>query len=110
VTPYQFTDSSGDELEIRSWSDDDGTAAMIDTDPAGANPAVRLPPHEVPGAARALYEAAGLPVPDLPDIPDPALVDRLAADLMESFNPGAMGLDGARPHARRLLAKGWRPS
>lgn len=28
--------------------------------------------HEVPPIARALYAAAGLPVPDLPDIADPA--------------------------------------
>jgi hypothetical protein len=38
------------------------------------------------------------------DEPDPAEVDDLAAVLME---PGVMGLDGARPLARRILAAGY---
>ncbi len=39
--------------------------------------------------------------------PGPAEVDALAMVLMES-NPTVMGLDGARPTARRILAAGYR--
>jgi hypothetical protein len=35
--------------------------------------------------------------------PDPAEVDGLAAEIMRVHNPGAMGLDGARPLARTFL-------
>lgn len=38
--------------------------------------------------------------------PDPAEVDALAMVLMEGT--GGMGLDGARPLARRILAAGWK--
>lgn len=38
--------------------------------------------------------------------PDAAEVDDLAGVIMQALNPGAMGLDGARPMARKLLATG----
>ena len=84
--------------------------AIVDCNPDGSTAAAAfVPPHEVPKAARALYEAAGLPVPDLPDIPgipDPELVDALARDLLRVWGHED-SFEALRPEARELLARGW---
>lgn len=56
-----------------------------------------------PHAARALAGALVAYADAAESLPDPAEVDKLAMVLMEG-NPTVMGLDGARPLARRILA------
>lgn len=62
-----------------------------------------IAPHKVAAVCRALYEAAGLPVPDLPDIPDPELVEALGNDLAR-FDRDTTS---CAAFARELLARGW---
>lgn len=105
---YEFTDDSGDSISIRPLGDP-SVHADVKTDRAGCE----IPQHEVPRAARALYEAAGLPVPDLPDIPDPEQVAALARDLCEVATDLALTDDHADAASNRayiaagLLARGW---
>jgi hypothetical protein len=114
---YRYPDREGcaAELVIRWHVGDDGLK-FAGVDVTDADPDVWLPQHEVPKAARALYEAAGLGVPDLPDIPDPKLVGRLAADLRDAVSAERIGAqaesygEALAAAARELLAKGWRPS
>lgn len=107
---YRYADEVGDTFAIRRGAP---AGAVVDCDPDGAFPAPLLPPHEVPKAARALYVAAGLEVPDLPDIPDPALVEALAGDLGDAIARKPRGPefatygDALAAAACELLAKGW---
>lgn len=88
-----------EDSAFRIWrSRTKGGAALVTSDLTG------IPPHKIPPAARALYEAAGLPVPDLPDIPDPALVGELAKDIAMYFDSQLT----YEANASRLLAAGWR--
>lgn len=104
----------GRAFAIRRNLDGCPPLAIVDCDPYGSGETAFLPPHEVPKAARALYEAAGLPVPDLPDVPDPELVGLLAADLQDAMAaklgpqsvPTTYG-EAVTETARALLAKGW---
>lgn len=110
---YEFTDVGGDRVRIYP-NDQSGdpraiVGAVLDVD--SEEGIVVVPPHEVPQAARALYAAAGLPVPDLPDIPDPAEVQELA-DRLHEFSCGCMpvcqhGQDPDRELARFLMTDGW---
>jgi hypothetical protein len=98
----------GRAFAIRRNLDGCPPLAIVDCDPYGSGETALLPQHEVPKAARALYKAAELPVPDLPDIPDPALVNALAMDIHV-----ALECPGEKPYpydlrvAADLLAKGW---
>lgn len=102
----------GRAFAIRRNLDGCPPLAIVDCDPYGSGETAFVPPHEVPKAARALYEAAGLPVPDLPDVPDPELVQRLADDLRDAMatKPGQRPTtydDALAETARALLARGW---
>jgi hypothetical protein len=102
----------GRAFAIRRNLDGCPPLAIVDCDPYGSGETAFVPPHEVPKAARALYEAAGLPVPDLPDVPDPELVQRLADDLRDAMatKPGQRPTtydDALTETARALLARGW---
>jgi hypothetical protein len=108
---YRYEHVAGYTLAILRNYSDSPAAAVLDCDPDGSGDPAMLPPHEVPKAARALYEAAGLPVPDLPDIPDPAEVQDLA-DLIHEFGCGCTpvcvhGQEPERELARFLMADGW---
>ena len=104
---YRHYDGShGRAFAIRRNLDGCPPQAIVDCDPHGSGETAFVPPHEVPRAARALYEAAGLDVPDLPDIPDPALVDALARDLLRVWGHED-SFEALRPEARELLARGW---
>ena len=109
MSAYEYRDWAGDVLGIRPSEGDPRPGAAIEINDGDV---AILPPHEIPGAARALYAAAGLPVPELPDIPDPATVTELAIALMGGIV--ARGISGASPVttaedlARDLLSLGWR--
>lgn len=60
-TSWSYTDYAGDAIEIRAGLDVE-PFAVIDCDPEGDTPSVHVPPAEIPAAARALYECAGLRV------------------------------------------------
>jgi hypothetical protein len=80
--------------------------AIVDCDPDGSGETAFVPPHEVPKAARALYEAAGLDVPDLPDIPDPEEVEDIARVIHYALQ-GTTGCGAVdRQYARVLIAHG----
>lgn len=103
---HRSDDLRGAPLSIRRNLAGEPPAAIVVCDPGARCKAAVVPPHEVPKAARALYEAAGLPVPELPDIPDEALVEALAkdlADLADESDDAGLFLDDAR----HLLARGW---
>jgi hypothetical protein len=106
----------GRAFAIRRNLDGCPPLAIVDCDPYGSGETAFIPPHEVPKACRALHEAAGLPVPDIPDIPDPLLIAALADDLRDAMavDPGmsyppATGTyaDALARSARALLARGW---
>lgn len=104
---FTFSDSDADTVNVVSC----GEFAQVQVLPAGnlgARSAL-VPAHKVPELCRAVYSAAGLPVPDLPDIPDPALVEALAKDLRYACD-GLGGNPGyeREGHARTLLSLGWR--
>jgi len=103
---YDAGHGRGQALAIRRNLDGCPPLAIIDCDPDGSGETAFVPPHEVPKAARALYEAAGLPDPGLPDIPDPALVDTLASDLLAVCGSEAR-FEALRPEARELISRGW---
>jgi hypothetical protein len=110
---YRHYDAGhGQAFAIRRNLDGCPPMAIVDCDPYGSGETAFVPPHEVPKAARALYEAAGLDVPDLPDIPDPALVNALAMDIHVALEV-ALECPGEKPYpydlrvAADLLARGW---
>ena len=98
---YEFRDIDGGLLAIKD-SDVEESVAVIEDMIDG----VHIPPHQVPPICRALYEAAGLPVPRLPDIPDPELVGHLARDLGLCIG-GTAPVSFDETVARRLIARGW---
>jgi hypothetical protein len=55
-----------------------------------------------------LAAAATVALADEPPELDPEEVDKLACLVMETLNPGAMGIAGARPLARKILLAGWK--
>lgn len=102
---FSCTDGDGDTVNVVAC----GAFAQVQVMPAssGARSAL-VPGHKVPEICRALFAAAGLPVPDLPDIPDPALVEALAKDIYYAQH-GTNGPDDVtRDYARTLLSLGWR--
>ena len=104
---YRHYDGShGRAFAIRRNLDGCPPQAIVDCDPYGSGETAFVPPHEVPRAARALYEAAGLPVPDLPDIPDPELVEKIAG-IIHFVEQGTCRADADdRAVARVLIAHG----
>lgn len=106
---YQFRDVDGGLLVIKDSGVEESTAVIEDMDDG-----VRIPAHQVAPICRALYTAAGLDVPKLPDVPDPAEVERLCNDLRDvmAHKPDRLSLDpmgrlSLDPMARELLARGW---
>jgi hypothetical protein len=96
-----YPDVSADDGEFRVWLSDGGTVIFgfgggvcVERSPDGAERTAAL----IAGYAEA---ARARQQPEL----DPSRVDELATVLVEGRN--AMGLDGARPLARRILAAGW---
>jgi hypothetical protein len=71
-------------------------------------PGFGVPAHRLAEFTRALYAAAGQPVPDLPVIYDPATVGELAADLADALGPPFPPYPDNDTVARRLLDAGWR--
>jgi len=99
---FTLTDADGDWLAVEDVEDVAGSARVTAT-PGGAY--VRA--HEVAGVCAALYEAIGELVPDLPAIPDPDELGRLAKILHYAGN-GTAGAPGTADLniARVLLAHG----
>jgi len=107
MKPFRVKDPTGDELSVRAG---DG-GAIVEVNAEG----VFVLPHQVPGTCLALYEAAGLPVPDLPPALDEAEVQALAEVLLASRNPDRI-VPAPRPSpwmladARAVLLAGWKRS
>ena len=95
----------GRAFAIRRNLDGCPPLAIVDCDPYGSGETAFVPPHEVSKAARALYEAAGLPVPPLPDIPDPAEV----AELASAIRTHQENHCGSYDHLAEMLLQGWGP-
>ena len=108
MEPYRFTDAFSDVLEVRAHPDYPGTA-IIDVDPDNSAVDVHVPAHRLAVVVTAMYEKAGQPAPDLPDIYDEAEVERLAK-LVHYAEYGVIGSPSAvhRQMARTLLAHGVR--
>lgn len=106
MSEWRYADIGGDEILVRRTI---GNADPVE--PATAfeindGDSVVVLAHKLPEMVRAIYACAGLPVPDLPDIPDPALVEDLAADLAR-----LAGSPTSQEHRRRALIlfdAGWR--
>lgn len=111
MSDWEFIDDDGEHFTVRSGPGIPGQVFVITTDSG-----VRLPVHKIPEACRALYETAGLPVPDLPDIPDPAQINELANAIIDAakrpdhpsiINPN-VPISRVAELARELLAAGYR--
>lgn len=107
MTHFSLTDSDDCTLAIQTGAGA-GQRAFIHTLSSEECDGVWVLPHQVPAVCRALYDAAGLDVPDLPGIPDPALAGQLAADIAAAVvHGGPADHDGFVNVARDLLARGW---
>lgn len=91
--------------DLHVWKEQSGCVGFMAADPdvAARTGALRLEPHMVRQLA-----AVAIAYADAPPQPDPAEVDALACLVMEVLNPGAMGIAGARPLARKILLAGWK--
>lgn len=110
---FIHTDYSGDRLAIAPSDEPEHDGAVLSIAGGAARPVcVCVAPHHLAAVVTAMYQAAGQPVPDLPDIPDPAHVSALARDLHDLIcgddEHGPDSHDEYDEMARALLAKGWK--
>lgn len=104
---HTFTDPAGAEMRIEPSAVRPDTAWLTTDDD------ILVPAHRLAEFTRALWSAAGQPVPDLPVIYDPALVEALARDIHKTASPSdyAGHLKPAPAYeiwAKALLDAGWR--
>jgi hypothetical protein len=84
---YEYTDPEGDKLLVWPAGGRPTGRATVRAETAdGSGWAAFLPAHKLAGYVTALYEACGQPAPALPYIPDPAVIEALAADLTEALD------------------------
>lgn len=105
---HVFKDGDGAQVRIGE-SADHPHAAFVDPGRDG-DLGFHVPAHRLAEFTRALYAAAGQPVPDLPVIWHPQLVSELARDLLYAVE-GTSGGPGAARYEQKacaLLALGWR--
>ncbi len=102
---YTYIDPVREQMHI-SESADHAPGAVLQ--PFGDDPVV-VPAHRLAEFCGALYQAAGQPVPDLPVIADPALIDALVADLGTAL-PETQPAIWLPTVAALLIHAGWRKS
>lgn len=110
MNSYEFEDGAGAQLVIEQRVMPTGST-LLEFQAAD----VYVRPHQLPEIVRNAYALAGLPVPDLPDIPDPAVVEALCNDLRDAMydhradrRPATESFGEALDAtARELLARGW---
>ncbi len=100
-----YTDPDGQNMRIRD-SADHAPGALLR--PLSEN--IIVPAHRLAEFCGSLYQAAGQPVPDLPVIADPAMVDELTAITSRHFREADNIQAVHRAAALDLLAAGWRKS
>lgn len=81
--------------------------AVVSVSAYGEGVTIGVPAHRLAEFCGALYQAAGQPVPDLPVIHDPALIDSFAAELSKAFDRHG---NDFRAVADTLLYAKWRKS
>lgn len=105
----RWTDYTGDVLEIRAGAlPDHSDAAVIDLDPDGGGTPFFIAAHELRGIVAALCDAAGQPAPEMPLIPDPEELNRLAKLIHYAINGTVGSTSLADQYAGVLLAHGVR--
>lgn len=97
---HHFKDADGTDVWFKPSADHPDAAAVVSL----YSETCIVPAHRLAEFTRALYAAAGQPVPDLPVIYDPATVAGLAKDLAGWFEAGM----NDEEFARALLDAGWR--
>lgn len=106
TTLYEHTDRDGRTVAVEQMDRHEESAdsvAVITADGA------KLPSHEFREFCQAVYTAGGHQAPDLPDIPDPKVVEALAKDLQYA-GEGTSGEPSLAyiMMARTVLALGWK--
>lgn len=95
-----YTDPDGQAVDIRE-SRDHTPGAYVEHYGSG----IAIPAHRLAEFVGDLYQAVGQPVPDLPVIHDPKLINSLAAELSKAFDRHG---NDFRAVADTLLADGYR--
>lgn len=105
---HTYTDPDGQQIHVRESADHKPGAYLVPVDDDGW----AIPAHRLAEFCGALYEAAGQPVPDLPQIPDPALLTDLAMDLHAASHGDCLDPSAVLPRDRKMAAHlaslGWR--
>lgn len=97
-----YTDPNGQPLHVRDSADHSPGAYLV----PGSFDGFAVPAHRLAEFTGYLYQAAGQPVPDLPQIQDPEAIDLMVTSLAHAL-PETTGLF-LPAIADAILADGWR--